>query len=45
MTKHVMVIAALAITPSFASEPFIAHEWGTITSVASAIDGRPVEWD
>ncbi len=44
MKIHLMVFAMFTIAPLFATEPFVAHEWGTFTSVANATDGLPVEW-
>src|ERR1700722_7120342 len=44
MKKHLMTLATFAIAPMFASDPFVAHEWGTFTSVANASSGRPEGW-
>src|SRR5271155_3470324 len=44
MKLHLTIlVAALAAGSAHASDPFIAHEWGTFTSVASE-DGNPVQW-
>ena len=44
MKLHLTIlVAALAAGSAQASDPFIAHEWGTFTSVATE-DGNPVQW-
>ncbi len=44
MKRHVTILAMIATIPALASDPFIAHEWGTFTSVAGRVYGAPLEW-
>ena len=42
--KIQLTILAMAIVPVYASDPFVAHEWGTFTSVAGGVYGAPLQW-